>query len=110
MSAKKPAMQVAEIRSADDVVRAVTALYGLNKGALRGPLRTRFLVKARRLAAVIMKRSLNMSMAEIGKPLGRAGSTVYGMLEGYYDDEQARRVDYQQDFLAVYGEFRRINP
>lgn len=89
--AKEPELQIEDVpvvtmpkNAAQDVVAEVALRHDMTPKDLKGESRQKKYVLARREAAYIMKRDLNMSLTQIGRALGNKDHTsVINMLMKY---------------------------
>ena len=85
-----------------NIVRAAAIVKGANPDLMTEPGRSMLEVKARRLAAHVMRTELGASLREIGIALGRSSNdAVNNLLAGYQDEIGIHHIDYADELAKI---------
>jgi len=104
-----PALSPWELRRTTDVLRAVMAESGVDRGSLFSRRRTARVAAARQLAMALLRDATNMSLAEIGSIFGRGHDTAIHAIRAV----KARRVtdlDLDRRYLFLLSRIRAATP
>ena len=82
------------------IIKDVEDYYGLLKGEIRSPSRSRTLIKARQLAIYLMRQYTQASYPEIAEELERDHQTIIHAFKNFNVNDNKFDLDY---FISLYS-------